>query len=59
MKAPIAISVNGQNYIPVSNKTVNPTVIMGKNYIPVVKAPENVVVKKTIETPVDKKVDTI
>jgi hypothetical protein len=59
VKAPIAISVNGQNYIPVSNKTVNPTVIMGKNYIPVVKAPENVVVKKTIETPVDKKVDTI
>jgi len=55
VKAPIAITVNGQNYIPVTNKTVNPTVIMGKNYIPVVKAPENVVVKKTIETPVDKK----
>ena len=59
MKAPIAISVNGQNYIPVTNKTVNPTVIMGRNYIPVVKAPENVVIKKTIETPIDKKVDTI
>ena len=43
----------------IQNKTINPTLINGKNYIPVKSAPENVVIKKTIQTPEDTKIHTI
>ena len=36
--APV-ISINGNHYVPLANKTVKPVVIDGKTYIPVKAAP--------------------
>jgi len=33
------INVNGNNYVPVNNKTLKPVEIAGKKYLPVYKAP--------------------
>jgi len=33
------INVNGNNYVPVNNKTLKPVEIAGKKYLPVYTAP--------------------
>lgn len=46
---PKVIAINGNNFIPVTDKTIKPIVVEGKTFVPVKKAPENVNVSKVIE----------
>lgn len=46
---PKVIAINGNNFVPVTDKTIKPIVVESKIFVPVKKAPENVNVSKVIE----------
>jgi uncharacterized lipoprotein NlpE involved in copper resistance len=42
------ISINGQQYVPITKHKVEPVVIEGRSYIPVKPAPESLTPSKVI-----------
>lgn len=42
------IKVNNEHFIPIQNKTLKPVVVEGVTYVPVKKAPENVITSTPI-----------
>jgi hypothetical protein len=52
------IKVNGDFYVPITNKTVKPIELDGVKYVPVRSCPQNIVIKKPVDAKSKGKVNT-
>ena len=57
-KITTVISINGNHFVPITNKTVKPIVLEGVTYLPVHKAPYYLNVKKPISPKVEGHINT-